>query len=134
MTDLCEHWCQDHPVSTSGTPACLVLEGLWVGNVENAQDQAFLLAEGITHVLNATIECPAAPECTTTHRWPLQDTQAQEIVPEELEVACAFVEAGLSAGGVLIHCAAGRSRACLLYPSDAAAAEDSGSCRVRRDM
>lgn len=91
--------------------ASLVTERLYIGDVEDARDEAGLLAAGVTHVINL---CPEliVPQFQRICYLPvsLQDRTHENLQPA-LQRAIPFITAALRDGGVvLVHCAAGISR------------------------
>eukprot|EP01138_Halocafeteria_seosinensis_P016459 gb/GECG01016790.1/.p1 GENE.gb/GECG01016790.1/~~gb/GECG01016790.1/.p1 ORF type:complete len:156 (+),score=11.83 gb/GECG01016790.1/:1-468(+) len=98
-----------------------ILDNLYVGGLEAAQDWEFITHKNIKYILNTTKQpsngfmltgIPNYYESNpqiTYKRCPLDDDLNTEIkmhIPDCVE----FINEGLRHGGVLIHCAAGVSR------------------------
>jgi atypical dual specificity phosphatase len=90
--------------------------GVFVSGAVGAASRHVLRHLGVTHVLNATADLLMldADDGFETMRVPLRDEVEEELGPH-LAAACAFIDAGLAAGGaVLVHCHQGASRSCSL--------------------
>ncbi|CAB1343725.1 unnamed protein product [Coregonus sp. 'balchen'] len=95
-----------------------ILEGeLYQGSAAQASDYHILENLNITHVVNATAECPDAFPSTLSYlRLRLSDDAQQDLV-EALPQAARFIAGALSSevgGRVLVHCSMGRSRSSAL--------------------
>lgn len=95
-----------------------ILEGaLYQGSVSHASDYRIIKNLHITHVVNATANCPDAfPNTLCYLRLRLSDDSQQDLV-EALPLASRFINAALKAepaGRVLVHCSLGRSRSSAL--------------------
>ncbi|XP_035256958.1 serine/threonine/tyrosine-interacting-like protein 1 isoform X2 [Anguilla anguilla] len=94
-----------------------ILEGaLYQGSASQAQDFRILKNLCITHVVNATAECPDSfPSMLRYLRLRLSD-DAQQDLSEALPLAARFIAAALEggAGRVLVHCSLGRGRSSVL--------------------
>ncbi|MBN3322188.1 DUSPR phosphatase, partial [Atractosteus spatula] len=94
-----------------------ILEGaLYQGSAAQAQDYRIIKNLHITHVVNATAECPDAfPRTLRYLRLRLSDDTQQD-VGEALPLATQFIAGALrgGAGRVLVHCSLGRSRSSAL--------------------
>lgn len=95
-----------------------ILEGaLYQGSASQAADYRIIKNLHITHVVNATADCPDAFPSTLRYlRLHLSDDAQQDLV-EALPLASRFISAALRgepAGRVLVHCSLGRSRSSAL--------------------
>uniref|UniRef100_W5MPQ7 Serine/threonine/tyrosine interacting-like 1 n=1 Tax=Lepisosteus oculatus TaxID=7918 RepID=W5MPQ7_LEPOC len=94
-----------------------ILEGaLYQGSAAQAQDYRIIKNLHITHVVNATAECPDAfPRTLRYLRLRLSDDTQQDM-GEALPLATQFIAGALrgGAGRVLVHCSLGRSRSSAL--------------------
>lgn len=95
-----------------------ILEGaLYQGSVSQASDYRIIKNLHITHVVNATANCPNAfPNILCYLRLRLSDDSQQDLV-EALPLASRFINMALKAepaGRVLVHCSLGRSRSSAL--------------------
>ncbi|XP_054655309.1 serine/threonine/tyrosine-interacting-like protein 1 [Dunckerocampus dactyliophorus] len=95
-----------------------ILEGaLYQGSATQASDYRIIKNLHITHVVNATANCPNAfPNTLCYLRLRLTDDGQQDLV-EALPLASRFINAALKAdpaGRVLVHCSMGRSRSSAL--------------------
>ncbi|XP_064788660.1 serine/threonine/tyrosine-interacting-like protein 1 isoform X1 [Oncorhynchus masou masou] len=95
-----------------------ILEGeLYQGSAAQASDYHILENLNITHVVNATAECPDAFPSTLSYlRLRLSDDAQQDLV-EALPQAARFIAGALRSevgGRVLVHCSMGRSRSSAL--------------------
>lgn len=95
-----------------------ILEGaLYQGSVAQASDYRIIKNLHITHVVNATANCPNAfPNTLCYLRLHLSDDSQQDLV-EALPLASRFINRALRAqpaGRVLVHCSLGRSRSSAL--------------------
>jgi dual specificity phosphatase 12 len=86
-----------------------VIDKLWVGSIHAAFNQEGMHSRGITHVLNASGLPATFPRSFTYFTVDLRDKEETDILGA-LGPACVFIEAGEEKGGVLVHCAGGRSR------------------------
>ncbi|XP_061765882.1 probable rhodanese domain-containing dual specificity protein phosphatase [Nerophis ophidion] len=95
-----------------------ILEGtLYQGSATQASNYRIIRNLHITHVVNATANCPDAfPNILSYLRLRLTDDGQQDLV-EALQLASRFITAALKAkpaGRVLVHCSMGRSRSSAL--------------------
>uniref|UniRef100_A0A8C4S7Y1 protein-tyrosine-phosphatase n=1 Tax=Erpetoichthys calabaricus TaxID=27687 RepID=A0A8C4S7Y1_ERPCA len=94
-----------------------ILEGsLYQGSAHQASDYRIIKNLHITHVLNATGECPDAFPATLCYlRLRLNDDTHQDVF-ESFPVANKFISQALQVDGgrVLVHCSLGRSRSSAL--------------------
>ena len=87
-----------------------VVEGLYLGNREDARDLDRLEAAGVTHVVNCAIELPNYHHGTLTY-LALGLHDPDPAFRDQIERVCAFIDAARKEGeGVLVHCFAGISR------------------------
>uniref|UniRef100_A0A3B4UY45 protein-tyrosine-phosphatase n=1 Tax=Seriola dumerili TaxID=41447 RepID=A0A3B4UY45_SERDU len=95
-----------------------ILEGaLYQGSASQASDYRIIKNLHITHVVNATANCPDAfPNMLCYLQLRLSDDAQQDLV-EALPLASRFINTALKAepaGRVLVHCSMGRSRSSAL--------------------
>lgn len=99
-------------------PAHEILPRLWLGNRVASQDVAWLRANNIRHVFNATKNIPFADGVEHAYRIPVDDNlQAEEIANMRRwspEAVVKILRAYKSGDGVLIHCHAGMQRSAAL--------------------
>eukprot|EP00055_Hartaetosiga_balthica_P006795 m.22186 g.22186 ORF g.22186 m.22186 type:complete len:383 (-) comp5430_c0_seq1:51-1199(-) len=102
-TPIERHKCEKEPT--------LILDNLYVGAEDHANDAAVMERLGITHILNVTTRAPQ--NCHENIKYmfiEIQDSWNQDLV-SHFEPAFDFIEEARRAGGcVLIHCMAGISR------------------------
>jgi hypothetical protein len=87
----------------------MVLPGIFIGSIHAAFNQEALLENGITHILNASRVPATFPRHFTYLSVDLRDREDANIL-SCIPTTNIFLEAGIDAGGVLIHCFGGRSR------------------------
>jgi protein-tyrosine phosphatase len=88
-----------------------VIDGLYLGNREDARDLAGLEAVGVTHVVNCAEELPDYHEGTLTYLG-LNLRDPDPAVRDHIDRTCAFIDAARKEGkAVLVHCFAAISRA-----------------------
>ena len=109
-----------------------VLQGLYLGSVDAAQNLPALRARGITHVLTVAKELSQEWPAEFAHKYvAVQDSETVENDLLSQFAPCnAFIDGARAAGGgVLVHCLAGRSRsaavcaAYLMHAAEAAGAD-----------
>lgn len=90
----------------------LMIERLYLGDFEAAQDRKLLKSRGITHIVNCAIELGdhAMPGFTTLH-LNIDDVPEQPLVPA-LNASYTFIDEALRnpRARVFVHCYAGISR------------------------
>ncbi|XP_053730478.1 probable rhodanese domain-containing dual specificity protein phosphatase [Synchiropus splendidus] len=98
-------------------PSEILEEALYQGSAAQASDYRIIKNLHITHVVNATTNCPDAfPNTLTYLRLRLTDDAQQDLV-EALPLASRFINSALKGdppGRVLVHCSMGRSRSSAL--------------------
>ncbi|XP_016892624.2 serine/threonine/tyrosine-interacting-like protein 1 isoform X2 [Cynoglossus semilaevis] len=98
-------------------PSEILENALYQGSVSQASDYRIIKNLQITHVVNATANCPDAfPNTLCYLRLRLSDDSQQDLV-EALPLASRFINTALRAvpaGRVLVHCSMGRSRSSAL--------------------
>lgn len=98
-------------------PSEILEDALYQGSVSQASDYRIIKNLQITHVVNATANCPDAfPNTLCYLRLRLSDDSQQDLV-EALPLASRFINTALRAvpaGRVLVHCSMGRSRSSAL--------------------
>jgi dual specificity MAP kinase phosphatase len=92
-----------------------ILPRLWLGGIDHAHSNMFMISTDITHVLNCAIECPpygsdGSAGLTALH-IPLEDDEDGG-EPEEIVEGARTLHEWLDMSGarVLVHCMAGISR------------------------
>ncbi|RLN55495.1 hypothetical protein BBJ29_002984 [Phytophthora kernoviae] len=86
-----------------------IATGLFVGSVHAAFNVEALKSNKITHVLNLAGSYATFPEDFTYLSLSIRDKEYASLL-SCLPIAAVFIDAGLKHGGVLVHCAGGRSR------------------------
>ncbi|KAG1690056.1 hypothetical protein DVH05_028394 [Phytophthora capsici] len=86
-----------------------VTAGLFVGSIHAAFNAETLKANKISHVLNLAGSYATFPEDFTYLSLSIRDKEYASLL-SCLPIAAMFIDAGLKSGGVLVHCAGGRSR------------------------
>ncbi|KAL7382926.1 hypothetical protein ABVT39_001665 [Epinephelus coioides] len=98
-------------------PSEILEDALYQGSASQASDYRIIKNLHITHVVNATANCPDAfPNTLCYLRLCLSDDAQQDLV-EALPLASRFINSALMAepaGRVLVHCSTGRSRSSAL--------------------
>jgi protein-tyrosine phosphatase len=90
------------------------MKNLWLGNKNDAGNEAFLKEHGIKTVFNCTPDVPDAP-IGKTERFPIHDSPDDEDIMRKNGMAWAqeIMEA-MADGPVLVHCVEGRQRSATL--------------------
>ncbi|KAH7463762.1 Dual specificity protein phosphatase 1 [Phytophthora ramorum] len=86
-----------------------VAAGLFIGSIHAAFNAEALKSNKISHVLNLAGSYATFPEDFTYLSLSIRDKEYASLL-SCLPIAAVFIDAGLKHGGVLIHCAGGRSR------------------------
>ncbi|KAL3665323.1 hypothetical protein V7S43_009364 [Phytophthora oleae] len=86
-----------------------VTTGVFVGSVHAAFNVEALKSNKISHVLNLAGSYATFPEDFTYLSLSIRDKEYASLL-SCLPIAMVFIDAGLKSGGVLVHCAGGRSR------------------------
>ncbi|KAE8904276.1 hypothetical protein PF003_g11905 [Phytophthora fragariae] len=86
-----------------------IAAGLFVGSIHAAFNVEGLKANKISHVLNLAGSYATFPEDFTYLSLSIRDKEYASLL-SCLPIAAVFIDAGLKHGGVLVHCAGGRSR------------------------
>jgi hypothetical protein len=86
-----------------------IIEGLYLGNREDARDLARLEMNGVTHVVNCAGELPNYHAGTLAYLG-LRLRDPDPLFRDRIEETCEFIDEGRREGGVLVHCFAGISR------------------------
>jgi hypothetical protein len=86
-----------------------IIDGLYLGNREDARDLARLREQGITHVVNCTAELPNYHDGSFEY-LALGLGDPDPAFRDCLADACAFIDAARKEGAVLVHCFAAISR------------------------
>lgn len=86
-----------------------ILEGLYLGNREDARDLARLEMERVTHVVNCAAELPNYHDGTLTY-LALKLYDPDPTFHTRIAPACAFIDDARKEGRVLVHCFAAVSR------------------------
>ena len=87
----------------------MVVPQVYIGSIHSSFNQEALTSSGITHILNASRLPATFPKHFTYLSIDLRDKEDANILAC-IPASNIFVEAGITAGGVLIHCFGGRSR------------------------
>lgn len=90
-----------------------VIPGIFIGSIHAAFNQEALLENGISHILNASRVPATFPKNFTYLSIDIRDREDANIL-SCIPASNIFLEAGIDAGGVLIHCFGGRSRSAAL--------------------
>ncbi|EEY57048.1 uncharacterized protein PITG_10623 [Phytophthora infestans T30-4] len=86
-----------------------VAPGLFVGSIHAAFNVEILKSHRISHVLNLAGSYATFPDDFTYLSLSIRDKEYASLL-SCLPIAAVFIDAGLTNGGVLVHCAGGRSR------------------------
>lgn len=86
-----------------------VVSKLFIGSLHAAFNQNVLIEKGITHILNASRFPASYPGTFTYLSIDIRDKEYSNLL-SCIPAANIFIEAGIEAGGVLVHCSGGRSR------------------------
>jgi len=87
-----------------------ILPGLYLGDVWNSEDLDLLKERKITHILVVGIDLEQNyPDAFKYHQIQIHDMTHANLF-SHFHVTYQFIEEGLAAGGVLVHCAMGISR------------------------
>ena len=86
-----------------------IVPGIFIGSIHAAFNQEALLEHGITHVLNASRIPATFPKLFTYLSIDIRDKEDANIL-SCIPASNIFIETGVDAGGVLVHCFGGRSR------------------------
>lgn len=86
-----------------------VAPGLFVGSIHAAFNVEILKSHRISHVLNLAGSYATFPDDFTYLSLSIRDKEYASLL-SCLPIAAVFIDAGLKNGGVLVHCAGGRSR------------------------
>ncbi|KAJ8569488.1 hypothetical protein ON010_g5774 [Phytophthora cinnamomi] len=86
-----------------------IAAGLFVGSIHAAFNVEALKSNKISHVLNLAGSYATFPEDFTYLSLSIRDKEYASLL-SCLPIAAVFIDAGLKQGGVLVHCAGGRSR------------------------
>ncbi|ETL45456.1 hypothetical protein L914_04434 [Phytophthora nicotianae] len=86
-----------------------VATGLFVGSIHAAFNVDTLKSYKVSHILNLAGSYATFPEDFTYLSLSIRDKEYASLL-SCLPIAAVFIDAGLKNGGVLIHCAGGRSR------------------------
>ena len=84
----------------------------FIGSRRDAANKELLLSLGMTHILNATKDCPFHHEDHFEYnRIPVEDTWNQNL-PDHFDKAFEFIDhvKGIKDAKVMVHCTAGISR------------------------
>ncbi|ETW04634.1 hypothetical protein H310_03825 [Aphanomyces invadans] len=88
---------------------CEVIPKLWVGSVHAAFNFEAIKERKITHVLNVSGTIATYPHEFTYLTVDLRDKDYTNLL-SCIPIATVFLESGMQQGGILVHCAGGRSR------------------------
>ena len=90
-----------------------IVPNIYIGSIHSAFNQEALLNAGITHILNASRIPATFPKNFTYFSIDIRDKDESNIL-SCIPSSNIFIEAGVDAGGVLVHCFGGRSRSAAL--------------------
>jgi hypothetical protein len=90
-----------------------IIPKLFIGSIHAAFNQEALTERGITHILNASRLPSTFPKLFNYLSIDIRDKDDANIL-SCIPAANIFIEAGIDAGGVLVHCYGGRSRSAAL--------------------
>jgi hypothetical protein len=90
-----------------------VVPKLYIGSIYSALNEEVLVAKGITHILNASRFPSTFPNTFTYLSIDIRD-KAESNILACIPTSNIFIEAGMDAGGILVHCYGGRSRSAAL--------------------
>ncbi len=90
-----------------------VIPGIFIGSIHAAFNQEALLENGISHILNASRVPATFPKQFTYLSIDIRDRDDANLL-SCIPASNIFLEAGIDAGGVLVHCFGGRSRSAAL--------------------
>ena len=92
-----------------------VVEGLFLGSIEDSRNQHFIQQKKISHLLTAAKEiAPQSGDFTASLHLKLKDRSSFDLLPH-LDEAVTFIHRCLLDGGrILVHCQAGVSRSASL--------------------
>ncbi len=93
-----------------------VEDGLWIGNYISAENESFLRANNITHIVSAIGEPRLGKRCANVDYLIMDFDDANDVnVQIPVREAHLYIKRARDAGGqVLVHCAAGVSRSAML--------------------
>ena len=90
-----------------------IVHNIYIGSIHAAFNQEALSKAGITHILNASRIPATFPKNFTYFSIDIRDKDESNIL-SCIPSSNIFIEAGVDAGGVLVHCFGGRSRSAAL--------------------
>ncbi|XP_074865198.1 dual specificity protein phosphatase 22-A-like [Carettochelys insculpta] len=93
-----------------GTGMSKVVEGLYLGNIRDAEDGENLAKNGVTHILSVHNNARPVLENMTYLCISASDSSSQNLIQHFKESIRFIHECRLHGGGCLIHCLAGVSR------------------------
>ena len=101
----------DYDACSSAIP---VVPGLYTGPWLYAKSPSWLSRHRITHIVNASVDCPCPHEKIVYLRVGIKD-DSQSNIAAFFEQSNSFIFSALESGGsVLVHCVMGRSRSVTL--------------------
>ena len=86
-----------------------IVQGIYIGSIHAAFNQDALTQMNITHILNASRYPATFPKHFTYFSVDIRDKEDSNLLAC-IPASNIFIEAGIEAGGVLVHCFGGRSR------------------------
>ena len=86
-----------------------IVENLYLGNRQHAEDHGALVTTGITHIVNCAHELPNYHEGRFVYHA-MRMTDPDPNFHQRIDPACAFIDEGRASGKVLVHCFAAISR------------------------
>ncbi|CAK4599107.1 unnamed protein product [Aphanomyces euteiches] len=88
---------------------CEVIPKLWIGSIHAAFNLEALHERKISHVLNVSSTVATYPQAFTYLTVDIRDKDYTNLL-SCIPITSVFIEAGINQGGILVHCAGGRSR------------------------
>ena len=90
-----------------------IVPGIFIGSIHSAFNQDALMKNNISHILNASRIPATFPKHFTYLSIDIRDKDESNLLAC-IPASNIFIEAGIDAGGVLVHCFGGRSRSAAL--------------------
>ncbi len=84
-----------------------IIDQLYLGDSRDAEDLAWLVGNGVTHIVNCTSGLPCSYPDDFEY---LQLVVSTYDFAAQIDPLCRFIDAGRAAGGVMVHCNQARQR------------------------
>lgn len=95
-----------------------IIENLWLGNINDSQNESFIKTNNINVVVNCTKDIPFVPVVHFKYRIPvnddLQDKSFQEMYAAITHIIPVLIEHVNRGDRILIHCFAGMQRSAIV--------------------